>query len=199
MNSLTTKLSMLLVLAAAAAPRLAFANPRLEDPVPPDAIRTIVPIQARSVPIQARIIPINATIRDEEVAESDPSSTEIHLTLGADVLFDFDQATLKPDSAPAMKKVVDAMNKINGGRVSVSVIGHTDAVGADDYNQALSVRRAEAVRAALAPLAGGTANFSVGGFGSKQPIAPNRKSDGSDDPQGRARNRRVEIVVKAAG
>jgi len=190
MRTLAVKLSSLLVLAAVAAPRLARAEPHLEDAVPPDAIRTVLPMRET-------ILPINATIRDTEVSEDDSTPSEIHLSLGADVLFDFDQAVLKPESAPAIAKVVDAMNRINGGRVSVTVVGHTDAVGADDYNQTLSVRRAEAVRAALAKRASPGCRFSVAGFGSRSPVAPNRKPDGSDNPPGRARNRRVEIVVKS--
>jgi outer membrane protein OmpA-like peptidoglycan-associated protein len=66
------------------------------------------------------------------------------------------------------------------------------------YNQGLSQRRASAVAAEL--VSGGVAQkyLSAKGLGSQFPIAPNARSDGSDDPQGRARNRRVEIVVETA-
>lgn len=199
MRTLALLSSSLLVLAALASPRLARAEARLEDPVPPDAIRTILPIRRTVLPMRQTILPIRATIVSTEVLEDGRTATEVHLSMGADVLFDFNQAVLKPDAAPAIAKVVDAMNGINGGHVSVSVEGHTDSVGADDYNRTLSVRRAEAVRTALAKRAGSAATFSVDGAGSAKPIAPNKKPDGTDDPQGRARNRRVEIVVKSAG
>jgi len=71
--------------------------------------------------------------------------------------------------------------------------GHTDSVGDAQSNLTLSRRRAEAVRAELVRLLGATSvSFEVRGFGEARPVAPNRV-DGRDNPEGRARNRRVEI------
>jgi outer membrane protein OmpA-like peptidoglycan-associated protein len=66
------------------------------------------------------------------------------------------------------------------------------------YNQGLSQRRASAVAAELVTAGVAQKFLTAKGFGSRFPIAPNARSDGSDDPQGRARNRRVEIVVETA-
>ena len=80
------------------------------------------------------------------------------------------------------------------GPRAVTVAGHTDSVGEPGYNTALSQRRAEAVRAALAPALGAGFTFQVAGFGADLPVAPNTHDNGSDNPEGRAHNRRVEIT-----
>ena len=79
----------------------------------------------------------------------------------------------------------------------VSIEGHTDGKGSDTYNQNLSERRAESVRhwfTAIEKL--NRVGFETKGWGARKPVAPNQKPDGSDDPDGRQKNRRVEIVVK---
>ena len=78
----------------------------------------------------------------------------------------------------------------------VSIEGHTDSIGTDAANQGLSERRADSVRREL--LTGGvpTSRIVSRGFGESKPVAPNATADGADDPAGRARNRRVEIVIE---
>lgn len=78
----------------------------------------------------------------------------------------------------------------------VSIEGHTDAIGTEAVNQGLSERRADSVQREL--LSGGMqANRIVSrGFGESKPVASNTTRDGGDDPAGRARNRRVEIVIE---
>ena len=74
--------------------------------------------------------------------------------------------------------------------------GYTDSKGSEAYNKGLSEDRAQSVADWLAEvegLDGGT--FDVVGFGEAKPVAPNEKPDGSDDPEGRQKNRRVEIVI----
>jgi outer membrane protein OmpA-like peptidoglycan-associated protein len=77
----------------------------------------------------------------------------------------------------------------------VLIEGHTDGKGSDSYNQGLSERRAVAVKTAL--VVGGLqeARLNVRGFGKTRPVAPNQTPDGADDPDGRQRNRRVEVVI----
>ena len=79
----------------------------------------------------------------------------------------------------------------------VEVAGHTDSKGTDAYNQALSERRASAVYDYLTGN-GIDASRLVGpnGYGESRPIAPNTNDDGSDNPEGRARNRRTELNVQ---
>jgi outer membrane protein OmpA-like peptidoglycan-associated protein len=81
-------------------------------------------------------------------------------------------------------------------RARYQVEGHTDAKGTDAYNDRLSQRRARSVRDWLVREAG-VAPTRIGtlGFGERRPVAPNERPDGSDDPEGRQRNRRVEILV----
>jgi len=114
------------------------------------------------------------------------------LVVAADALFAFDQDTLSPQAEATLAVLGPQLAKEKG---AVTVEGHTDAKGGDDYNQKLSERRARAVRDWLAAhhhLAAGTTAI---GYGESKPVAPNAKPDGSDDPAGRAKNRRVEVVT----
>jgi outer membrane protein OmpA-like peptidoglycan-associated protein len=77
----------------------------------------------------------------------------------------------------------------------VLIEGHTDGKGNDQYNQKLSERRADAVRRWLAEH-GIAAAMTTHGWGKTRPVAPNTKPNGADDPDGRQKNRRVEITVK---
>lgn len=116
------------------------------------------------------------------------------LIIGADALFDFDKSTLTQDALITLKAMVPMIAKM--GAHPIRVEGHTDSKGSDEYNQALSERRAERVKNWLVEnrVAPATA-FTYCGFGEKKPVAANEKADGSDYPEGRAHNRRVEIVI----
>ena len=121
--------------------------------------------------------------------------TEIHIELSADVLFDFDKAEILPKAQEALKQAAKVIRE--KGKGTVHIEGHTDAKGSEAYNQKLSERRANAVKDWLVSKEGlKNVNFSTSGLGSKKPVAPNKKPDGSDNPEGRQKNRRVEIVVK---
>jgi len=115
----------------------------------------------------------------------------IVLDLPADVLFDFDKATIRPDAEPALAKAAEVLKSYPKARVSIG--GHTDSKGDDTYNDALSLRRAQAVAQRLGAAVGRT--FAAEGFGEKRPVAPNAQPDGRDDPDGRQKNRRVEIRI----
>jgi len=122
------------------------------------------------------------------------SEGTIVVDLPADVLFDFDKATIRSDAEPALAKATEVLKSYPKARVSIG--GHTDAKGDDAYNDALSLRRAKAVADRLAGPAGRA--LTAEGFGEKRPIAPNAHPDGSDDPDGRQKNRRVEIRITPA-
>jgi outer membrane protein OmpA-like peptidoglycan-associated protein len=112
----------------------------------------------------------------------------------ADVLFAFDKADLTPAARAKLDEVVRELRdrRVTG---SVTVGGHADARGDARYNQVLSERRARAVAAALQPLVRGLdLSLLPQGFGDSRPVAPNTKQDGSDNPEGRARNRRVTVT-----
>jgi outer membrane protein OmpA-like peptidoglycan-associated protein len=142
--------------------------------------------------VAGSVVGLEAALKDlgAEVTE-----TEIRIDLSADVLFDFDEADIKQEAEKSLEKVVTVLKAHPGA--SVAIEGHTDGKGADAYNQTLSEQRAASVKQWLvsnAPLDG--SNITVRGWGESKPIAHNTKPDGSDDPEGRAKNRRVEIVVR---
>jgi len=125
------------------------------------------------------------------------TATEIHIELAADVLFDFDKADILPKAQDALKQVAAVIREKAKGVVQIE--GHTDSKGSDAYNQRLSERRANAVRDWLVNKEGlKNVRFATQGFGARKPVAPNKKPDGSDDPEGRQKNRRVEIILKKA-
>lgn len=112
-----------------------------------------------------------------------------------DVLFEFNRAHL---TSNAQSKVADiaAVLKQRAGNRQISVEGHADAVGSESYNQALSQNRAEAVAQELSYAGVNETRLATRGYGEKYPVAPNTSSDGSDNPAGRAKNRRVEVVIE---
>ena len=120
---------------------------------------------------------------------------EIRVDLSGDILFDFDKTDLKPAAEETLSKLAQIIRAKRTGRVRIQ--GHTDAKGNDEYNQRLSKRRADAVKQWLAAKGGiPPAVMEARGFGKTRPVAPNTKPDGSDNPEGRAKNRRVEVVIE---
>jgi OmpA-OmpF porin, OOP family len=111
------------------------------------------------------------------------------------VNFDFDKSTLRPDAIATLDEAVSVLRQYPDLRVEVA--GHTDSKGTDEYNQSLSERRAAAVYDYLTSN-GIDAGRLVGpnGYGESRPIAPNSNDDGSDNPEGRAQNRRTELNVQ---
>jgi OOP family OmpA-OmpF porin len=109
------------------------------------------------------------------------------VTFAADAFFDFDKSTLKPE---AMAKLDDLVSKTKGINLEVIIaVGHTDSVGSDEYNQKLSIRRSEAVKAYLVSKGVEPNRVYTEGKGEKQPVADNKTAEG------RAKNRRTEIEV----
>jgi outer membrane protein OmpA-like peptidoglycan-associated protein len=130
-------------------------------------------------------------VQDIKVKET---KSEIRIELAADVLFDFDKADILTKAQEALKQVAEVIREKAKGVVQIE--GHTDSKGSDTYNQKLSERRANAVKDWLLNKEGlRNLRFATQGFGAKKPVAPNTKPDGSDDPESRQKNRRVEIVI----
>lgn len=118
------------------------------------------------------------------------------IDLPADTLFEFDQATLNSAAEAELRKVAEVIRASPPGEVRI--VGHTDAKGDEDYNLNLSRARAQTVRDWLGQQVGvRQRRFEVTGRGESAPVAPNTLADGEDDPAGRAKNRRVEVVVPA--
>lgn len=117
--------------------------------------------------------------------------------LPADTLFAFDSADLGADAQGNLDKVANLIRQ--GGAGDIQVIGHTDAKGDDAYNQQLSERRAQSVANWFRNQPGIRQRaYVVVGKGEAEPVAPNTRPDGSDDPAGRQRNRRVEVAIPRA-
>jgi outer membrane protein OmpA-like peptidoglycan-associated protein len=172
---------------------------RIDDPVPPDAKGLVLSMSGEVRTIQGLASQLTGRTELLSAALSDlgarTTDTEIHIALSADVLFDFDKADLKKEATASLEKVVTVLKSYPLSEVTIE--GHTDAKGLEPYNQKLSERRAISVRQWLAVKGGlGDMHFLTSGYGAKKPVALNVKPDGSDNPEGRQRNRRVEIVVK---
>ncbi len=101
------------------------------------------------------------------------------------VNFDFNKANIRPDAAGILREAATILTEHPS--VQVSVEGHTDAIGSDQYNLKLSLRRATAVKQYLVKEGVPDSRLSVRGFGKTQPVASN------DTEDGRAQNRRVEL------
>ena len=116
-----------------------------------------------------------------------PAPISEKVSFAADAFFDFDKAVLKPEGKA---KLDDLSSKLSGINLEVIIaVGHTDSVGTDAYNQKLSIRRSEAVKAYLVSKGIETNRVYTEGKGEKQPVADNKTA------AGREKNRRVEIEV----
>src|SRR5918992_276882 len=170
----------LLLVALAFAAGCATEPPKPEPkPAPPPAPKPAPPPEPKPAPPPAPEKPKPEPEKPKPVAEK--------VTFAADVLFDFDKAVIKPEGK---SKLDDISNKAKGVNLEVVIaIGHADSVGSDAYNQRLSVRRAESVKAYLVSRGVEPNRVYTEGKGEKQPVADNKTREG------RAKNRRVEIEV----
>jgi outer membrane protein OmpA-like peptidoglycan-associated protein len=138
-----------------------------------------------------RVEDMGGKVQSLEIKES---ATEVRIDLAADVLFDFDKADILPKAQSTLKQAADVVREKAKGTVRLE--GHTDAIGSDAHNQKLSEQRAEAVKSWFIEKEGlRNMSFASKGYGASRPVAPNKKPDGSDDRDGRQKNRRVEIVI----
>ncbi|MDD0808819.1 OmpA family protein [Curvibacter sp. RS43] len=120
-------------------------------------------------------------------AAAAPAVAASKVTYAADAFFDFDKAVLKPEGKAKLDDLVGKVKDIN--LEVIIAVGHTDSVGSDAYNQKLSVKRAESVKAYLVSKGIEKNRVYTEGKGEKQPVADNKTAEG------RAKNRRVEIEV----
>jgi OOP family OmpA-OmpF porin len=154
--------------------------PKPEAPAPAPAPAPA----ARPAPAPA---PAPAPVARPAPAPAAPAVAATKVTYAADAFFDFDKSALK---AEGRAKLDDLVGKVKDISLEVIIaVGHTDSVGSDAYNQKLSVKRAEAVKAYLVTKGIEKNRVYTEGKGEKQPVADNKTSEG------RAKNRRVEIEV----
>ncbi|MGV0027642.1 OmpA family protein [Phormidesmis priestleyi] len=127
--------------------------------------------------------------------QAQKTSDGIRINLPENILFDFDKSELRPTAKPTLAKLSLLLKNYKSAPVAIN--GHTDSKGSDEYNQTLSNKRAESVKTYLSQNFGIDASrLQPQGFGKNQPIAPNANPDGSDNPQGRQKNRRVEVIIR---
>jgi outer membrane protein OmpA-like peptidoglycan-associated protein len=144
-------------------------------------------------PVQDLTYPVQDLAGQVQSLKLKETATETRIELPADIVFDFDKYDIRPSAADALKQVGDILRERARGAVRIE--GHTDSKGTRAYNITLSERRAESVRRWFVEREGlGKLKFATQGFAETRPVAPNTKPDGSDDPEGRQKNRRVEIV-----
>ena len=111
------------------------------------------------------------------------------------VNFVFDKTTIIEESMPILRSVLIKLIVHYSEWSELKIDGHTDVLGTDEYNKGLSLRRAEAVKKFFIDNGLGDKKFVIEGFGAQKPIAPNITPTGKDDPEGRQKNRRVELYV----
>ena len=145
---------------------------------------------ALGAPVAAAPAPAAAPAAPAAAAPAAPApapAVATKVTYAADAFFDFDKSVLKPEGKA---KLDDLVSKIKGVNLEVIIaVGHTDSVGSDAYNQKLSMRRSESVKAYLVSKGVEKNRVYTEGKGEKQPVADNKTKEG------RAKNRRVEIEV----
>ncbi len=123
----------------------------------------------------------------EAIAETQRTENGIVTTLKDNILFDSGKAVLKPVAYDSVNQIADILKKYPEDMVIV--IGHTDSIGSDAYNQTLSMQRAQAVRLAMIDRGVPASSIEAVGMGEAKPVATN------DTAEGRARNRRVELQI----
>ena len=162
----------------AAAPAAAPAPAPVAAPAPAPAPAPAAAAAPAAAPAPAAAAPRPA---------APPPAAATKVTYAADAFFDFDKSVLK---AEGKAKLDDLVGKVKGINLEVIIaVGHTDSVGSDAYNQKLSVKRSDAVKAYLVSKGMEKNRVYTEGKGEKQPVADNKT------PEGRAKNRRVEIEV----
>jgi outer membrane protein OmpA-like peptidoglycan-associated protein len=143
-------------------------------------------------------LPIVGAAATGGTGSGDPASagrlSVVVLSMKGDLLFDFNSAALRPEASGQLQEL--AAELARRPDLPVLVRGYTDSKGTNEANLALSKKRAEAVRDWLIAKAGVKAqSLTVEGLGPSDPVAPNQNPDGSDNPSGREKNRRVTVTV----
>lgn len=147
-----------------------------------------ISISRIDIPPPVRLeVPAPRSLR-AEVEDEDQTT----ITLSADVLFGFDQDALNARSDRIVRAIAD--EELMDTEGPIQVVGHTDSIGDDAYNQGLSERRAAAVASALRDVLGTSREIEEDGRSFHEPVAENTLPNGDDSPEGRAQNRRVEII-----
>jgi outer membrane protein OmpA-like peptidoglycan-associated protein len=154
--------------------------------------RQRIELEKKSLELQQKEIDLQ---KAQQEFQEQQSGRSLSMNLSGDVLFDYDKAALKPEAEVALKKVAVVLSQFPESKVTVE--GYTDSKGTKSVNMQLSRDRAQAVKDWLVKNGGvAVTSISTKGFGEQYPIAQNKNADGTDNPLGRALNRRVSIIVE---
>lgn len=161
-------------------------------PTPTRIVLSPSPLPPHGELARPTILPLVVHVEALDGSETTTSvGDQTTLALSSDVFFQFGSAQLTGEAGAR----IEALSRdVAGAQGPVQVVGYTDDVGSDSVNIPLSRQRAEAVAAELRRLAPGV-ELTVDGRGSADPVAANTV-DGQDNPEGRARNRRVEVIYR---
>lgn len=159
-----------------------------QDRDPQLPIEELCPFDAPAViQVDKSAVPLRAAPKQAQLSRTEPTV----VTFQADVLFDFDKSALKPEGKVYLDGLI---SRIKGVDVEIVIaIGHSDSIGSEAYNQLLSERRAVSVKNYLVSQGIPAARVRAEGRGESQPVASNKTAEG------RAKNRRVEVVIYPAG
>jgi outer membrane protein OmpA-like peptidoglycan-associated protein len=176
---------LILIVLLLAAPALAQETTR--DTVA-ETTALVMPVQPLTAAIVGLVLPV------QDMIKVTATPKEVKIELPADVLFDFDKSDIRPDAAVALAAAADLLRRGVVGAIKID--GHTDSKGTAAYNQKLSQDRARSVQGWFVKNGSlpSSLRFTLTGYGATRPKVPNAKPDGSDDPDGRQTNRRVEIT-----
>jgi outer membrane protein OmpA-like peptidoglycan-associated protein len=166
------------------------------DPAPLEAVVFPVGLTSRLESAELTVVESQIQAVASILRQFDATAVEggFRLTLPDDILFDFGSALLRDDALQSLGLIAEVLDYFEGDQVLV--VGHTDSIGSEARNRRLSLDRAEnVVDALIATLGIDPERVDAEGRGDAEPIAPNTNPDGSDNPDGRQLNRRVEIIV----
>lgn len=160
----------------------------------PDVASAECPQDTAALPARADVVavpppPLPPPPKTVEVVTT---ACEQRLRVGSELLFDFDKSAIRPEGRPALDYVARVIQQTGK---PVLIEGHTDSIGSDAYNMRLSELRALTVQHELSRQLSPILPMQSRGYGKTRPISGNQNADGTDNPDGRQRNRRVEIII----
>lgn len=168
-------------------------KPEPEPPTPPP----VPPVPVEPSQVETEPVPVTTTEVEETLTELNAERTieGIKINLQDNILFEFDKYAVRSVAKPTLAKINQLLKHYKDAQVFI--YGHTDSKGDDAYNLDLSNKRAAAVKYYFVNVFNEEATrLQTKGFGESKPIAPNNNPNGSDNPAGREKNRRVEFIIK---
>lgn len=165
------------------------------QPVAPTAVESSPPPATpapATVPVEPSKVEVEKIVTE---LKAERTVEGIKFNLPDNILFEFDQYSVRAKAKPTLAKINQLLSYYKDAQVFI--YGHTDSKGDDDYNIDLSKKRAAAVKYYLVNVFKQPATrMQTQGFGESKPLDRNENPDGSDNPAGREKNRRVEFIIK---